>query len=96
MKFEHWLQEIRGSNSLNGGIPIGLCSGLISQADYESGYPFIYVDLSRRASQANDDISRSIQIVGQTWPIVPSTTTASWAMRDKSALGNRFPYDPSF
>jgi len=64
-KFEHWLQEVRGSNCLNGGIPIGLSSGLISQSDFESAYPFVYVDLSRRASQANDDISRSIQIVGQ-------------------------------
>ena len=60
--FEEWLQEVRGSNSLNGGIPLGLSSGLLSQNDWENGYRFIYVDLSRRMSQANDDISRSIQV----------------------------------
>jgi len=63
-KFEHWLQEIRQSNSLNGGVPLSLSSWLISQSDYENAYGWIYVDLSRRASQANDDISRSLQILG--------------------------------
>jgi len=60
--FEQWLQEVRGSNALNGGIPLGLTSGLLTQNDYENGYRFIYVDLSRRISQANDDTSRSIQV----------------------------------
>jgi hypothetical protein len=60
--FEQYLQEVRGSNSLNGGLPLALSSGLISQQDWENGYRFIYVDLSRRVSQANDDISRSIQV----------------------------------
>ena len=63
-KYEHWLQEIRQSNSLNGGVPLSLSSGLFSQSEYETGYGWIYVDLSRRASQANDDISRSLQIIG--------------------------------
>jgi len=61
--FEEYLQEIRGSNALNGGIPLGLSSGLLSQNDWENGYRFTYVDLSRRISQPNDDISRSIQVV---------------------------------
>ena len=60
--FEQWLQEVRGSNSLNGGIPTALSSGLLSQNDWENGYRYCYVDLSRRMSQANDDISRSIQV----------------------------------
>jgi hypothetical protein len=60
--FEQFLQEVRGSNSLNGGIPLALSSGLLSQQDWENGYRFCYVDLSRRVSQANDDISRSIQV----------------------------------
>ena len=60
--FEQFLQEVRGSNSLNGGLPLALSSGLLSQQDWENGYRFIYVDLSRRVSQANDDISRSIQV----------------------------------
>ena len=60
--FEEWLQEVRGSNALNGGIPLGLSSGLLSQNDWENGYRFCYIDLSKRMSQANDDISRSIQV----------------------------------
>ena len=60
--FEQFLQEVRGSNAINGGIPLGLTSGLLSQTDWENGYRYCYVDLSRRLSQANDDISRSIQV----------------------------------
>ena len=60
--FEEWLQEVRGSNAINGGIPLGLSSGLLSQNDWENGYRYVYVDLSKRMSQANDDISRSIQV----------------------------------
>ena len=70
--FEEWLQEVRGSNALNGGIPLGLSSGLLSQNDWENGYRFVYVDLSRRMSQANDDISRSLQ--------VSFTNSATYAM----------------
>ena len=60
--FEQFLQEVRGSNSLNGGIPLALSSGLLSQQEWENGYRVCCVDLSRRVSQANDDISRSIQV----------------------------------
>ena len=60
--FEEWLQEVRGSNSLNGGIPMALSSGLLSQNDWENGYRYCYIDLSRRISQSNDDVSRSIQV----------------------------------
>jgi hypothetical protein len=70
--FESWLQEVRGSNALNGGISLGLSSGLLSQNDWENGYRFIYVDLSRRISQPNDDISRSLQVI--------FTNSASYAM----------------
>lgn len=61
--YEEFLSEVRGSNSLNGGIPLGLSSGIISQAEWNAGYRVSYVDLSRRISQASDDVSRSIQVV---------------------------------
>jgi hypothetical protein len=61
--FEHWRAEVRQSNSLNGGVATALSSGLLSQTEWENGYRAIYVDLSRHVSQANDDISRSIQVV---------------------------------
>ena len=60
--FEEFLQEVRGSNAINGGIPLGLSSGLLSQNDWENAYRYCYIDLSRRISQSNDDIARSIQL----------------------------------
>ena len=63
-RFENWLQENKQSNAVNGGLSLGLSSGLLSQSDFENEYGFIYVDLSRKISQASDDISRSIQVVG--------------------------------
>ena len=61
--FEHFLQEIRQSNALNGGLQMGLSSGILSQQEYESAYHYVFVDLSRKSNSANDDISRSIQVV---------------------------------
>ena len=61
-KFEHWLQEVRPSNSINGGLSLAMSSGLLSQTDYENGYGYIYVDLSRKTGQASDDVSKSIQL----------------------------------
>ena len=62
-KFETFLQENRASLGLNGGLSTGLSSGLIGQSDFENGYGFAYVDLSRKISQASDDVSRSVQLV---------------------------------
>jgi hypothetical protein len=61
-RFESFLQENRPSVGLNGGLSIGASSGIIGQSDWENGYGFVYVDLSRKISQASDDISRSIQV----------------------------------
>lgn len=63
-RFEQWQQENRASNSINGGLTLGMSSGILSQSDFENGYGYIYVDLSRKISQSSDDISRSIQVVG--------------------------------
>jgi hypothetical protein len=61
---EHYIQEVRKTNSLNGGQSIGMSSGLISQLEYESGYRFIVSDLSRCPSEASDNVSKSVQIIG--------------------------------
>jgi hypothetical protein len=61
---EHFIQEVRKSNSINGGLSPGMSSGLISQLEYEAGYRFIVSDLSRTPSEASDNISKSIQIIG--------------------------------
>ena len=62
MNFESFLQELRQCNCLNGGLDLGISNGLISQSDWENGYGFVFVNLDRKDSQANDDISRTIQV----------------------------------
>lgn len=61
--WEEFLTQMRGSNALNGGQSVGLSSGLISQSDWENGYGWVYVDLSRKVSLASDDVSRSYQVL---------------------------------
>ena len=62
--FENFLQQWRQGNSLNGGITDNMSSGLIDKNAWSSGYNIVYVDLSKKISQASDDISRAIQITG--------------------------------
>jgi hypothetical protein len=61
---ENFLQELRKTNSINGGMSLGMSSGLINQFDYESGYRFIVCDLSRTPSKASDNVSKSFQVIG--------------------------------
>jgi hypothetical protein len=61
---EHFIQELRKTDSVNGGMSLGMSSGLLDQLDYESGYRFLVSDLSRCPSEASDNISRSIQVIG--------------------------------
>ena len=62
--WEQFQQELRKTNSINGGSSIGLSSGLISQNDFENGYRFLVSDISRSASEATDNVAKSIQVVG--------------------------------
>jgi hypothetical protein len=61
---ENFIQELRKTDSINGGLSLGMSSGLLDQLDYESGYRFIVSDLSRCPSEASDNISKSIQVIG--------------------------------
>jgi hypothetical protein len=61
---EHFIQELRKTNSVNGGMSLGMSSGLIDQLEYESGYRYIVSDLSRCPSEASDNVSKSIQVIG--------------------------------
>jgi len=63
-RWESFLHEFSQKNTLNAGMDSSLTSGLISQTDWELGYGFYVVDLSRRTDQATDNISRSIQVIG--------------------------------
>jgi hypothetical protein len=69
--WQHYLYETRQSGSINGGQSTGLSSGLISHKDWSNGYRYYYVDLSRRPSQASDNISRSISISGTNGSKIP-------------------------
>jgi len=53
--------EIR-SRGINGNLELGLGSGLLSQLEWNAGYRFLYVDLSRKTGQGADDVSKSIHL----------------------------------
>jgi hypothetical protein len=63
--FENYSTQVRPALAINGGSlnSMGLSSGAISKKMWENGYGYIYVDLSRNASEALDNASRSIQVV---------------------------------
>jgi hypothetical protein len=61
---ENFIQELRKTGSMNGGMSLGMSSGLLDQLDYESGHRFLLSDLSRTPSEASDNVSKSIQVIG--------------------------------
>lgn len=60
--YEAWLNEL-SKTGVNGGLTAGLASGLLSQNDFQTGYRFYYVDLSRRLP-LDDSVAKSIQVLG--------------------------------
>lgn len=63
MDYDTFLNELRQINAINGGNSTGLTSGLIDQTKFQYGFRYYVADLSRRLPR--DDVSRSIQILGQ-------------------------------
>jgi hypothetical protein len=61
---ENFVQELRKTGSVNGGMSLDMSSGLLDQLDYEAGYRFLVSDLSRCPSEASDNVSKSIQVIG--------------------------------
>jgi hypothetical protein len=61
--FLEFQNEVRMSNALNGGLDLSLSSGGISQTDWNINCGYVYVDLSRRLSSADDNVARSLQVV---------------------------------
>jgi hypothetical protein len=47
-KYEHFLNELNGAYGVNGNLETGICSSLISMADYNANLGYLTVDLSRR------------------------------------------------
>jgi hypothetical protein len=61
--FEQYFNEVRRSNAAYGAQIRDLCSQLISQSDWETGYGFIYVDLFTRVPDlAFDNSPKAISI----------------------------------
>ena len=62
--YDMFMNEVRGNVSMNGGLQLGLSSGLIDQRKWAHGYGYIFVDLSRYGSDAEDLVSKGIRISG--------------------------------
>ena len=64
--FYSWqtFQEEICARGLNGNLEFGLGSGLLNQLEWNAAYRFIYVDLSRKPGQGQDDVSKSIHLDG--------------------------------
>lgn len=63
-EFEMFNNYVYGSNSINGGLTDGLCSGLIGQADWARKYLYYYLDCDR-GSDMERDVPKSVQIQGK-------------------------------
>ena len=62
--YESFLHQLYGINSINSGLTDGMSSGLISQQDFESGYPYYIADVSRMLD-IERDVPKSVTITGQ-------------------------------
>ena len=58
---------LRPELSVNGGSlrSLGMSSGCISKTDFEAGYTFYWVDLTHLENEADDNTSKSIQVIFQ-------------------------------
>jgi hypothetical protein len=61
--YEQWLHNTYGANSVNGGLTDGVCSGLISQIDWETAYGYYYVNCSRMLP-VEESVPKSVSIIG--------------------------------
>lgn len=62
--WEHYKEEIAG-RGVNSNLEVGLGSGLLNELEWNAAYRFLYVDLSRKASQGQDDVAKSIILEGK-------------------------------
>jgi hypothetical protein len=61
--WEHWLEQISYMGGIDGNpkSELGVKAGLISEADWQKAYRFIYVNLSNK-NEAEDEIPRSVSV----------------------------------
>ena len=70
--FEQFVNELSPQNAINGGLVDGLVSGLIGEYDYAMSYRYYVCDVSRRLP-AEDQVPKSVQIIGQNASNLPIT-----------------------
>ena len=61
--FEHFVDQFKGCNSVNGDMTDGLTSGLIGQLDWESSQCFYYTNVGRQLP-VEEAVPKSVQIQG--------------------------------
>jgi hypothetical protein len=62
--YEMFQEEIL-ARGVNGNKSPYMCSGLINQTEWDRAYRYIYVDLSRKAGQGQDNVSKQITLDGR-------------------------------
>ena len=60
--YQNFLEEVRGDGNINGGLSVGLSSGLINQIMHDSNYGFIVCNLTRHKGE-EDSISKSCTLM---------------------------------
>ena len=60
--YQNFLEELRGDGNINGGLSVGLSSGLINQMMHDANYGFIVVNLTHHKSE-EDSISKSCTLM---------------------------------
>jgi hypothetical protein len=68
--YEAFLHELKGVNSINGGLTTGLSSGLVGAREFSNNYRYYVCDVSRRLPE-EDKVPKSIQIKGTNETLLP-------------------------
>jgi hypothetical protein len=63
--FLYYNTGVKSELSINGGSlrSLGMSSGCISKSDFENGYTYYYTDLTNIESEAEDNASKSVQVL---------------------------------
>jgi hypothetical protein len=61
--FEHFNNQLLGTNAVNGALTDGLTSGLVDQLGFEMEYCYYYTDVSRMLP-VEERVPKSVQIIG--------------------------------
>ena len=58
-RHDNFILELSGAQGMEGGIEVGLGSGMLAMKDYMRNYGYIVVDLSRRGI---DDVDKALNV----------------------------------